>query len=397
MSTSSEPSTTRIPLCEPEISGSEWTYVRECLDSGWVSSVGRFVTRFEELFAARLRAPGAVAVASGTAALHLALLASGVEPGDEVLLPALTFIAPANAVRYVGAWPRFIDVEPSHWQLDPECVRRFIERDCAWEDGTLVVRSTGRRLRAILPVHILGHPVDMDPLLELTRRFGLVVIEDATESLGATYRGRPVGRIGDIACFSFNGNKLMTTGGGGMIVSDRPDWLDRARYLSTQARDDTLEYVHGAIGYNYRLTNVQAAIGCAQLERIDEFLERKREIARCYADGLAHMKGLTPLGEAPWARSAFWLYTVRIDEAYSGRSSRGLIAELARHGIEARPLWQPLDLSVPHRSSAASCPIALDAHRSGVSLPSSVGLSPTDQARVIDVVRAWMHSAASSN
>ena len=268
-----------IPLCVPEIRGNEWRYVKDCLDTGWVSSVGSYVNRFEQMAAERVGVTHAVATVNGTAALHIALQLAGVEPDDEVLVPTLTFIAPANAVRYCGAWPVFVDAEPEYWQMDPAKTAEYLENGCVWRDGALRSRATGRRVRALLPVHVLGHPADVAPLLELARKFNLAVIEDATESLGAAYRDRPVGQWGDIACLSFNGNKLLTTGGGGMILTNNTAWAQRAKYLTTQAKDDPVEYVHGAIGYNYRLTNVQAAMGCAQMELLDEYIVAKRRIA----------------------------------------------------------------------------------------------------------------------
>jgi perosamine synthetase len=246
-----------IPLCVPEIRGNEWKYVRECLDSGWVSSVGSYVNAFEEVVAAASGVPYAVATVNGTAALHIALLCAGVEPGDEVLVSALSFIAPANAIRYVGAYPIFIDAEEAYWQLDPTLVERFLEDGCRIEGDTVRNKLTGRRVRAILPVDVLGHSADLDAIVRLARRFELKVIEDATESLGASYNGEPCGVRADVACLSFNGNKLITTGGGGMLVTADAEVARRARYLTTQAKDDPIEYVHGKIGFNYRLTNVQ--------------------------------------------------------------------------------------------------------------------------------------------
>ena len=290
-----------IPLSEPCIRGAEWAYVKECLDTNWVSSAGTFVDRFERELAAYVGTKYAVATSSGTAALHVALLAAGVQPDDEVLVSTLTFIAPANAVRYVGAWPLFIDAEPHYWQMDAEKALHFLENQCRWQDGGLRNRATGRRVNAILPVHILGHPCDMDPLLDAALKYDLVVIEDATESLGATYRGRTVGHLGDIACFSFNGNKLITTGGGGMVVTNNQVWADRAKYLTTQAKDDPVEYIHGEMGYNYRLTNIQAAMGCAQMEQLSDFIAAKVAIAATYTQTLGDVPGITPMCEAPWA------------------------------------------------------------------------------------------------
>lgn len=377
-----------IPLAIPEISGNEWRYVKECLDGGWVSSVGAYVDRFEQAVAARVGRRHGIAVVNGTAALHLALMIAGVERGDEVVVPALTFIAPANAVRYLGAHPVFVDVEPRHAQIDVHAVADFLASGCQREGGALVNRSTGRRVRALLPVHLLGHPCDMAPLNELARRYGLAVVEDATESLGATYGGRPVGTHGDFACFSFNGNKLITTGGGGMLVTNDDELARRARYLSTQAKDDPIEYVHGEIGWNYRLTNVLAAIGCAQLERLDEFVAIKRRIARSYQVGLAGLPGIRLIGEAPWARSSFWLSTVVLDRPCEPRASRELHAALGARGIQTRPLWQPLHRSPAHLGSQSwNVSVAEDLYARALSLPCSVGLTDDDVAAVIEAIR----------
>ena len=333
-------------------------------------------------------APAAgVATSSGTAALHLALLVAGVEPDDEVLVSTLTFIAPANAVRYVGAWPVLIDADATNGQMDPTRVASFLNDECDWRNGALVNKTTGRRVRAVLPVHVLGHPVDMAPIVEEARRFDLVVIEDATESLGALYRGEPVGHIGDIACFSFNGNKLLTTGGGGLLVTDREEWAQKAKYLSTQAKDDPIEYVHHEIGYNYRLTNVQAAMGCAQLEQIDSYLASKRRTFERYVEAFAEVPGLRVIPEADWARSACWMPTVLVDEAQFGMDSRALLRHLEEARIQTRPLWQPLHRSRPHGTSyACGGEVAARLASEALSLPCSVGLTAEEQERVIDAV-----------
>ncbi len=377
-----------ISLSEPLIAGREWEYVKECLDTAWVSSAGRFVERFEADLARRLGVAGAVATASGTAALHVALLLAGVRPDDEVLVPSLTFIATANAVRYCGAQPVFMDAEPVHCQMDAGKAVDFLERECVWAKGELRNRVSGRRLAALLPVHLLGHPVDLDPLLELAGKYALAVVEDATQSLGARYKGRPVGALGTLGCLSFNGNKLMTTGGGGMIVGNSAELMERARYLTTQARDHAAEYVHQSIGFNYRLSNVAAAMGCAQLERLDEFLAAKRALAARYHETLGGVPGLALPAQAPWAESAWWLYTVLVDEKEYGLSSRELRGRLRAAGAESRTFYQPLHLSPAHAGAQAyHCETAERLWAEGLSLPSSVGLKPEDQDRVVEVVR----------
>jgi perosamine synthetase len=376
-----------IPLCVPEIRGNEWKYIKECLDTGWVSSVGSFVDRFERELAAYVGAKHAVATVNGTAALHIALIVAGVKPNDEVLVSTLTFIAPANAIRYVGAWPVFIDCEPDHWQMDPQEVVDFLNKECDWINGKLHNKTTGRRIKAILPVHILGHPVDMEPILDVARKYNLVVIEDATESLGAQYQGRMVGHLGDIACFSFNGNKIITTGGGGMIVTDNEELAAKGKYLTTQAKDDPVEYIHNEIGYNYRLTNIQAAMGCAQLDQLGQYIEMKNRIAFKYSEAFENILGVVPASEAPWANGTYWLYTVLIDEKKYGLDSRKLLRMLAERGIETRPLWQPLHLSKIYRNlRSSSCPVAQLINSMALSLPSSVGLSRDDQEYVIAAI-----------
>lgn len=392
MSTQFEPgapvSEGTIPLCVPEIRGNEWKYIKECLDTNWVSSVGPFVDRFERELADYVGTKYAVATVNGTAALHIALLVTGVQPNDEVLVSTLTFISPANAIRYVGAWPVFIDAEPEYWQMDPQKVVDFLDKECQWRDGALYNKTTKRRVKAIIPVHILGHPCDMDPILEIAHKYELPVIEDATESLGAKYKGRMVGHLGDIACFSFNGNKIITTGGGGMIVTDNEAWARKAKYLTTQAKDDPLEYVHDEIGYNYRLTNIQAAMRVAQLEQLDRHITAKRRIAETYTQTFKDIPGLSPMHEAKWAFSIFWMYTVLVDKAQFGIGSRDLLRGLAKHKIQTRPLWQPVHLSRAHQDGVMlDCPVAERLNRDAISLPCSVGLTQEEQTRVIRSVR----------
>ena len=371
-----------VPLSEPSIGGNEWSYVKQCLDTGWVSSAGSFVDRFEREFARQVGLTRAVAVSSGTAALHLALLAAGVQPGDEVVVSTLSFIAPANAIRYCGAHPVFVDADAQTWQMDVGLVEGFLAGCRETPDG-LINPARGRRVSAVLPVHSRGHPVDMEPLLAAARRHKLAVVEDATESLGASYRGKPVGTLGDAGCFSFNGNKLLTTGGGGMVVTDREAVGEHVRHLSTQAKQDPVEYVHDVIGFNYRLTNVQAAMGCAQLEQISTFVSAKRRIAARYRQAFEGIAGLSTMPSQPWAQPVFWLYTVLIEGG-----SRPLMRALAEEGIQARPLWRCLHTNAPYRESQViGGQVAVSLQRDALSLPSSVGLGEEDQERVIEAIR----------
>ena len=376
-----------IPLCIPELRGNEWNYLKECLKTGWVSSVGPYVEQLEKSVATYVGATRGVAMSSGTAALHIALLVAGVKPDDEVLVSDLTFIAPANAIRYANAWPVLIDAEPVYWQMDVARAIDFLETQCTWTDGKLINKATGRRVSAIVPVHILGHPVDLDPLIEVANKYGLAIVEDATESLGAEYHGRKTGNLGNIGCFSFNGNKIITTGGGGMLVTNDQASSAKAKYLSTQAKDDQVEYVHKEIGFNYRLSNVQAALGCAQMELLDEFIAIKRGLAAEYAKAFADVPGVTMMPEASWARSIFWLSTVLIEEAAYGEDSRALMKRLAAGGIQSRPLWQPLHRSqaLQHVQSVGG-EVADQINRRALSLPSSVGMTPEQVQEVIGAV-----------
>ena len=394
-----------IPLCVPEIRGNEWKYIKECLDTNFVSSVGPFVDRFERELAARVGAKYAVATVNGTSALHIALLIAGVKSDDEVLVSTLTFIAPANAIRYAQAWPVFIDAEEKYWQMDPQKVADFIEKGCVWKNNVLRNKATGRHVSAIMPVHILGHPVDMDPIIALAHKYNLIIIEDATESLGAKYFSKPLrkneerrtknqkqswrdaGTLGDIACFSFNGNKIITTGGGGMIVTNNEKWARKAKYLTTQAKDDPVEFIHNEIGYNYRLPNISAAMGCAQLEKLDEYIAIKRQIATTYTEAFRNIHGLTPMREAKWAFSIFWMFTILVDEKKYGMTSRELLRRLASQNIQARPLWQPMHLSPAHRGPCVlDCSVAERINRTAISLPCSVGLTKVQQERVISQI-----------
>ena len=373
----------RIPNAVPHLGGNEWKYLKECLDTNWVSSAGPFVDRFEREVAAYVGVPHAVATVNGTAALHVALLAAGVEPGDEVLVPSFTFIATAHAVAHCGAQPVFLDCEPVSWGLDPGKTADFLARECVVKGGHVVNRASGRVVRALLPVHLYGHPCDLDPLLELAGRFPIALVEDATEVLGARYKGRRVGGHGLTGCLSFNGNKIITTGGGGMVLTRDERLASRVRRLTTQGRADAVEFVHDEVGFNYRLTNIQAALGVAQLEQLDGFVDSKRETARVYTEALTRLGGVDPLIEPPWAFSTFWMYSVLLDPRAWG-DVRTLITAAGSAGIQLRPLWRPL-----HRQPAFAghqayrVEVADRLYERGVSLPCSVGITAEQRDRVV--------------
>lgn len=380
---------TRIPLCAPHLGGNEAKYLQECVDSGWISSAGPFVNQLEELLARALQAAHGVATSSGTAALHLALLVAGVRHGEEVLVSDLTFVAPANAIRYLGAEPVLVDCEVEHWQMDVGLLKHFFAQECQVGVSGVVNRRTGRRVAAIVPVHVLGHPVDMDPLVKLADQYGIPVVEDASEALGSLYKDQPVGSCGRLSCLSFNGNKIVTGGGGGLVTCNDQGLAERVRYLSTQAKDDPLYYVHHEIGYNYRLTNLQAAVVLAQFEQLPHFLSRKRQIASTYQQILDVPELELPC-EANWAQSSWWLYTVLLKGAAAQRQDE-VLRTLQSQGIEARPLWNPIHQNRPFQGCQLLChqkSQALDIVRRSISLPSSVGLSDEEQRRVCEVLLA---------
>jgi dTDP-4-amino-4,6-dideoxygalactose transaminase len=324
----------RVLLSPPDVGHVEEALVLEAMRSGWVAPAGPFLTQFETELAERTGRAHAVALSSGTAALHLSLLAVGVRPGDVVLMPTLTFVATANAVVYTGAEPCFVDVDPRSGNLDVGAMRAATER----------LRASGRRVTAVIPVDIFGICADYGRLLPAALELGLVVIEDAAEALGSTSPLGPAGSFGAAAALSFNGNKIMTTSGGGAIVTDDPSLADRVRYLSTQAREPVAHYEHRSIGYNYRLSNILAAIGVGQLSRLDDMIDRRRAIHASYVDLLSGVPGVRLLDAADGFRSNCWLTVLVVDEERSGWHADSLAKHLAAHDIETRPVWKPMHL-----------------------------------------------------
>ncbi len=377
-----------IPSAVPHLAGNEWAYLKECLDTNWVSSAGPFVERFEREVAAWLGVPHAVATVNGTAALHVALLAAGVAPGDEVLVPSFTFIATGNAIAYCGAHPVFMDSEAASWGMDPAKTGDFLARECVVEDGRVVHRATGRTVRALLPVHLYGHPCDVDAFVEIARRYPLALVEDAAEALGAEYRGRRAGADGLLSCLSFNGNKIITAGGGGMVLTRDARLAARVRSLTTQARGDALEFVHEEVGFNYRLSNLHAALGVAQLEQLPGFVASKRATAAFYREALAGVDGVSVFAEAPWARSSCWMPSLLLDERRCP-DVRALLRDLNAGGIQARPLWRPLHLQ-PAFARARSWRVELAPRlwERGLSLPCSVGITAGERQAVVDALVA---------
>ena len=350
-----------IPVAEPAFVGNEKKYVVDCMDSTWISSKGQYIDRFEEAFASFLNVKHAITCCNGTVALHLALMALGVKPRDEILVPTFTYVASANSVLYCGARPIFVDCESDTWNMDPSLI----------ED--LVTEQT----KGILPVHMYGHPVDMDPVLKIAEKYGLFVLEDAAEAHGATYKNRPVGTIGDIATFSFFGNKIITTGEGGMVVTNNDKLAGTVRKLKGQGLDASRgNYWHDVVGYNYRMTNLAASIGLAQIEKIDWHLARRRQISSQYAARLKHVPDLYFQHEKSWARNAFWMISLFLGPKWQV-SRDSVIEQLAKRGIETRPFFFPMHCLPIHHDNVGtrSFPIADRISARGINLPSSAKLT----------------------
>ena len=359
-------------LHEPVFGGREWDYVKDCLDTAWVSSVGGYIDRFEQMLRDRMECGDAIATVNGTAALHVLLEALGIGDGDEVVIPALTFVATANAVAHAGATPHFADIDPATLGLDPKRLADHLADTAERRDGALVNRHTGRRIRAVVAVHVFGHPCDIDGLTGVAEAFGIDLIEDAAESLGSTYRGRPTGALGRAGTLSFNGNKTVTTGGGGAVLTNDPELGKRLRHLSTTAKaPHAWAYFHDAVGFNYRMPNINAALGCAQLEQLDDFLDVKRRLAGWYRDRLADLPRVAFVDEPAGTQSNFWLNAILLDDS---AARDALLKACNDQEIGLRPAWDPM-----HRLPMfASCPrAALDATEDIcarlVNLPSGVG------------------------
>ena len=328
-----------MSLHEPCFSGNEWAYVKKCLDTGWVSSLGKYVDKFEHLLENFTGIKWAIAVVNGTAALHICLKLVGVERDDEVIVPALTFIATANAVCYCGAIPHFVDSEERTLGLDPEKLSEYLSDVSEVRKDGCLNKQTGRRIKAVVPMHTFGHPVDLDPLVELCDRFKLELVEDAAESLGSYYKGRHTGRWGKVSALSFNGNKTITTGGGGAILTNDEEMGRLAKHLTTTARaPHKWAIIHDHIGYNYRMPNINAALGCAQLEQLPGFLTTKRNLAEKYRKAFEGIDGIRFFTEPDFAKSNYWLNVLLLDEKFSNQRDN-LLEETNNIGIMTRPAW----------------------------------------------------------
>ncbi|MDP4806200.1 MAG: LegC family aminotransferase, partial [Crocinitomicaceae bacterium] len=373
----------------PHLEGNEWTYVKECLDTGWISSAGAYVNQFEQQVADYVGAKYGVACMNGTAGLHIAQLLLGIGEEAHVLAPNVTFIATLNAISYAGAEPILVDVDPANWQMDLDLLDAWMEAQTAWVqvEGKQwrVYGQTGKPIKAIMPVHVLGNMGNIDQLVALAQKYNLEIIEDSTEALGSFYKGRHAGTFGKIGVFSFNGNKIISTGGGGVIVTDDAELAKRAKHLTTQAKTSAMEYIHDEIGYNYRLVNVLAAIGVAQMERFEGLLERKQRMDAYYRQELAGVGDIVfqevPDGVVPNG----WLFTFKTQQM------RGLLEFLNAREIQSRPFWMPMN----QLQMFADCTYvqthnhSAQIYESCISIPSSAGISPEELQTVVAAIREF--------
>ena len=372
-----------IPLSVPNIAGNEWKYVKDCLDTGWISSVGSYVTKFEQMVADFAGAKYGVAAVNGTAALHIALLLSGVKQDDYVILPNLTFVASANSIKYVGAEPLLIDADPDLWQMDLDLLEEFLENETDEKDGRLFYIKDGRYIGAIMPVHILGNMCDMDRFLSIVKKYPLPIVEDSTEALGTTYKGKSAGTFSPMACFSFNGNKIISTGGGGVIVTNDEALARHAKHITTTAKASTDEYYHDEIGYNYRLVNVLAAIGVGQMELLPSFIQRKRACTAFYKKELAGVGDIRFQQELPAVETNAWLVTIQTEK------QQELLNHLNTNNILSRRFWMPMNKLPMYRDCKyiQQNDQADYIYRTCLSIPSSTNITDDELAIVVKEIK----------
>lgn len=387
-----------VPLSIPNFEGNERKYVDDALDQGWVSTGGAYITELEEKLAEFLQVKKTAAVQSGTSALHLSLIACGVQPGDMVIVPTLTFIAAVNPVRYQFAEPVFMDCDDSLC-MDPQKLRCFCENECVTEDGQLKHKATGKTVKAIVVVHVFGNMADMEAIMDIAQEFHLKVIEDATEALGTQYTkgryaGKFAGTIGDFGAYSFNGNKIITTGGGGAVTAKDPTEVEHLKYLSTQAKDDPHFYIHNEVGYNYRMTNLQAALGVAQMEELPEFIHRKQKNYGLYQQLLQEFSSGTLLSFREGTSSNQWFYSLKLDmEKLQGKNMRDVITTLQERGVQTRAIWGLIHEQLPYQDAIAYEMEKAPYYSSCIlNIPSSTQITDDDIGFVVEQIKVVFKS-----
>jgi len=368
-----------IPVCEPKLGEKELENVIDCIKTNWISSKGKYITEFEEKFSRYCGAKYGIATSNGTTALHLALASAGIKPGDEVVIPSFTMIATANSVTYTGAKFALVDSEPEYWTMDVSKIEEKITP----------------RTKAIMVMHTYGHPCDMDPILDIAKDHGLLVIEDAAEAHGAEYKGRKTGGLGDMGCFSFYANKIITTGEGGMVVTNNEEFAERARLLRDLAFEKEKRFLHRYLGFNYRMTNLQAAVGVAQFEHIDEFVETRRRNAHLYNSLLSEVEGITTPKEAEWAKNVYWMYTILVEDSF-GVSRDELMARLKEKGIGTRRAFYPIHVQPLYEEGfkGQKYPVSDELSGKGFYLPSGNTLTKEQIEKVVESIKSIREKAA---
>jgi len=380
-----------ISLSVPTLNGNELKYIKECIDSEWVSSAGKFVELFEQKIVEYTGAEYAVACVNGTSALQVSLRLAGVEPGDEVIAPTITFIASINAIIYNSAEPIFMDAD-DYYNIDSEKTIEFINNETVFKNGFTYNKKTNKKIKAIIPVHIWGNACWLDELIDLCKKRNITIIEDAAESLGTfynkgKYKGKHTGTIGKFGCISFNGNKIITTGGGGMILTDNKTLAEKAKYLTTQAKDDSIRYVHNEIGYNFRLTNIQAALGVAQMEQLEKFLNIKQKIYEDYKSKIDNIDGLKITDVPKYAKNNHWMNLLYIEEFIYGKNREELMIHLKKNNIQTRPVWAMIHLQKPYQHCQKyKIENAEKMINNSLCIPSSTNLDKSDILKIVDAL-----------
>jgi perosamine synthetase len=376
-----------IPLSVPNLSGNEWKYIKECLDTNWVSSVGSYVTQFEDIVAEFCGVKKAIATSNGTAALHVSLMLAGVKEDDLVILPNITFVAPANAIKYIGSDTVLIDVDAKTWQMDLNILEEFLKTKTTSSQGQCIHKDSGKKIAAIVPVHVLGNMCDMDRVIAISQQYALPVVEDSTEALGSYYKGKHGGSFGLFGCLSFNGNKIITTGGGGMILTNDEELAKKAKHLTTQAKASSEDYYHDEVGYNYRLVNILAAMGVAQMEQLPSFLIRKKEITDNYNALFKNIHGAMPQQITENVVPNNWLYTIHLPKQSDVRK------HLLTNKIEVRPFWVPMNQLPAFKSDlyVSTDDVSGKLYNNCLSLPCSSGLTVEEQYKVIGLLKDFYH------
>lgn len=372
-----------IPLSVPLLNGNEWKYVKECLDTGWISSAGSYVNQFEQMVAEYAGAKYGVACMNGTAGLHIAQILAGVEVGDHVIAPNITFIATLNAIKYTGASPILMDVNPDNWQMDLDLLANYLKANTISKNGLTILKETGRPIKAIMPVHVLGNAGDLDRLVAIAKTYNLAILEDSTESLGSFYKGKHIGTFGKFGVFSFNGNKIISTGGGGVIVTDDEELAKKAKHLTTQAKVSAMEYIHDEIGYNYRMVNILAAVGVAQMEQFPDLLKNKRKMDLFYRTELQNIGDIVFQEVSEDVEANCWLFT------FKTKHMRGLLTFLNENGVQSRPFWMPMNQLEMFKEDiyVSENDYSSEIYETCISIPSSAGITQEEMEKVVETIK----------